>query len=170
MSLKALKIAPIPSDLMKTLVYVDFGVLKENWNRYKLEDESMLKTKLVLINVMLEKNYGDIMERAKTEKGLKIGMAFQSQIVVGVQVPPDLRGEPDANVHSIDELRSSIVEEDLDFEALAETSNVYKLPNGIIIKFRNRPVTVSRTSKFDRHGLPMYLVDSAADMSFRLPK
>jgi len=36
-------------------VYADFEVVRERWNKYKLEDNSILKTKFVLINVILEK-------------------------------------------------------------------------------------------------------------------
>jgi len=170
MSSKALKIMPVSPELPKDFVFVDFEVLREGWNRYKLEDESILKTKFVLMNIMLEKNYKEIMERQKTEKGLKMGIGFQSHIIVGVEAPPKLRGEPDTKTYSVEELRSSIVKEDLDFEAVTETWNFYALENGITIKVRNTPISVSRTNKFDKQGLPIYLVDSTADMKVALSK
>jgi len=164
MTLEPLITGKVPADF----VVVDFEVVREGWNRYKLEDEAVLKTKFVLISVVAEKNFKEIIERAKTEKGLKVGFGFQSHNVVGVEAPMRLRGEPDTKTYTIEELRSSIVKEDLDFEVLTETWNVYKLENGVMIKVRNAPINVSRTSKFDSRGLPIYLVDSTADVKVSL--
>lgn len=171
MTLESLKSTSVPvKKVPPDFVFVDFKVVREGWNKYKLEDDTILKTKFVLINVMMEKNYKKIMERAKTKKGLKIGFGFKSQNVIGVEVPIKLRGEPDTKKHTIEELRSFIVKEDIDFEPLKEIWNVYNLENGITIKVRNSPISVSRTSKFDDRGLPIYLVDSTADVKVRLPK
>lgn len=172
MTLDALKSTAVPAKKVPAdFVFADFEVVREGWNRYRLlEDNTILKTKFVLINVIMEKNYKEIMEKAKTEKGLKMGFGFKSQNVIGVEVPMRSRGEPDTKKYTIKELRSSIVKEDLDFETLKETWNVYKLKNGIEIKVRNTPINVSRTSKFDDRGLPIYLVDSTADLKVKLPK
>ena len=171
MTLESLKstsvsVKKVPPDF----VFVDFEVVREGWNRYRLEDGTILKTKFVLISVTMEKNYKKIMERAKTEKGLKMGFGFKSQNVIGVEAHMRLRGESDTKTYTIGELRSSIVKEDLDFEVQTEIWNVYKLKNGITIKVRNSPINVSRTSKFDNRGLPIYLVDWTADVKMRLPK
>jgi len=171
MTLESLKstsfsVEKVPPDF----VFVDFEVVREGWSRYRLEDETILKSKFVLISVAMEKNYMEIMERAKTEKGLKIGFSFNSQNVIGVEAPMRLRGEPDTKTCTIEELRSSIVEEDLDFEIQTEIWNVYKLKNGITVKVRNAPISISRTSKFDSRGLPIYLVDWTADVKVKLPE
>lgn len=171
MTLESLKSTPLSvKKVPPDFVFVDFEVVREGWNRYKLEDETILKTKFVLISVIMERNYKKIMEKAKTKKGLKIGFGFKSQNVIGVEAPVRLRGEPDTKTYTIEQLRSFVVKEDLDFESLKETWNVYNLENGITIKVRNAPVSVSRTSKFDSRGLPIYLVDSTADVKVRLPK
>jgi len=162
----SVSVAKAPRDF----VFVDFEVVREGWNRYRLEDETLLKAKFVLISVAMEKNYKEMMERAKTEKGLKMEFGFNSQNVIGVEAPERLRGEPDTKTYTIEELRSSIVKEDLDFEVQTEIWNVYKLKNGITIKARNAPISVSRTSKFDSRGLPIYLVDWTADVKVILPK
>jgi len=171
MTLESLKntsvsVEKVPPDF----IFVDFEVVREEWNRYRVEDETILKAKFVLISVMMEKSYKEIMERAKTEKGLKMGFGFNSQNVIGVEAPMRLRGEPDIKTYTIEELRASIAKEDLDFEPLKESWNVYDLQNGITIKVRNAPINVSRTSKFDSRGLPIYLVDWTADVKVKLPK
>jgi hypothetical protein len=145
--------------------YVDFIVVREAWNRYRLEDKAILKTKFVLINVFAERNYLEKLKKAKAEKG-KAGFAFkvQSSNVVGVEIPPSLLGEPSAEGYTFQELESSIAKEDIDFEAISETWNVYKLASEVEMKVRNSPVRVRRTSKFDSHGVPIYLVDFSADI------
>jgi hypothetical protein len=170
MTLESLKSASLTEKMPPDFVFVDFEAVREGWNRYKLEDGSILKTKFVLISTIMEKNFKEIMERAKTEKGLKMGFGFQSHNVIGVEASVGLRGQPDTKTYPLEELRSSIVNEDIDFEVITETWNVYKLENGIVIKVRNAPISVSRTSKFDSRGLPIYLVDSTADVKVTLPK
>jgi hypothetical protein len=170
MTLESLKSASLAEKMPPDFVFVDFEAVREGWNRYKLEDGSILKTKFVLISAIMEKNFKEIMERAKTEKGLKMGFGFQSHNVIGVEASVELRGQPDTKTYPLEELRSSIVNEDIDFEVITETWNVYKLENGIVIKVRNAPISVSRTSKFDSRGLPIYLVDSTADVKVTLPK
>jgi hypothetical protein len=171
MTLESLKstlvsVEKVPPDF----VFVNFEVVREEWNRYRLEDETILKAKFVLTSIMMEKNYKEIMERAKTEKGLKMRCGFNSRSVIGVEAPVRLRGDPDIKTYTIEELRASIAKEDIDFEPLKETWNAYKLENGITIKVRNAPISVSRTSKFDSLGLPIYLVDWTADVKVALPK
>jgi len=151
--------------------YVSFVVKKEPWNRYKLEDKSILKTKFILINVTMAKTLDEVLkEREKNKKLVEIGMGIQSRNVVGVEVPNELRGKPTPE-YTQEELRSSIVEEDLDFEILnGEYWNEYQLENGIRLKVKNTLMNVAKTSKFDDTGAPIYLVDGVATIKASLPK
>jgi hypothetical protein len=146
------------------LEYVDFEVEKENWNKYRLKDGAILKTKFVLINVLAEKGFKEKIKRAKTEKGIGIGFEFQSSNVIGVEIPPNLMGEPTASHYSPQELEASVVEDEIDFETVAESWNAYKLNDGIYMKVRNSPIRIRRTNKFDSRGVPIYLVDFTADV------
>lgn len=156
----------MPSDF----VFVNFDVVREGWNSYKLEDDATIKTKFVLIDVIMEKNYKEKIERAKMEKGVRIELGFSSQNVVGVEVPLGLRGEPSTKTYTRDDLRASVVKDDMDFEVIKETWNVYALEKGIVLKARSSPVNVARTSKCDSRGLPIYLVDFTADVKVSGPK
>lgn len=156
--------------------YADFEVVRERWNKYKLEDNSTLKTKFVLINVTLEKTLDEavkefeiLIEKGKKPEGLKMGLGFQSKNIMGIEAPRRLRGDPSSKTHKTEELRASIVKDDLDFEVLEETWNSYKVKNGITLKIRNSPINVSRTSKFDVKGTPIYVVDFRADIKMDLP-
>ncbi|MDI6847600.1 MAG: hypothetical protein QMD23_05665 [Candidatus Bathyarchaeia archaeon] len=149
--------------------YVDFEVKKESWNRYRLKDGAILKTKFVLISVLAEKGFKDKIRRAKTEKGIGVEFIFQSSNVMGVEVPPSLMGEPTTVHYSPQELEASVVEDEIDFETVAESWNVYRLNNEIYMKVRNSPIRVRRTNKSDSRGVPIYLVDFTADVKV-LPK
>jgi len=149
--------------------YVSFVVKKEPWNKYKLEDKSILKTKFILINVTMTKSLDEVSEEwEKNKKPVEIGMGIQSTTVVGVEVPTELRGTP---TPIIEELRSSIIEEDLDFETLnGEYWNEYQLENRIKLKVKNTLINVAKSSKFDSMGAPIYLVDGSVSIKASLPK
>jgi hypothetical protein len=73
-------------------------------------------------------------------------------------------GEPTASHYSPQELEASVVEDEIDFETVAESWNTYKLNDGIYMKVRNSPIRIRRTNKFDSRGVPIYLVDFTADV------
>ena len=58
------------------------------------------------------------------------------------------------------ELQSSVVKDDIKAKIVREDWNSYKLENGMVVQIRNVLVNVSRTSKFDSKGIPIYLVDT----------
>jgi len=146
------------------LEYVDFEVERESWNKYRLKDGAILKTKFVLISALAEKGFKDKIKRSKTEKGVGIGFTFQSSNVIGVEVPPGLMGEPNTAHYSPQELEASVVEDEIDFETVAESWNAYRLNDEIYMKVRNSPIRVRRTNKSDSRGVPIYLVDFTADV------
>jgi hypothetical protein len=150
---------------MTEFEYVDFEVEKEPWNRYRLEDKSILKAKFVLINVFAEKGWKQKIQQTKGKKD-KVGFAFKLQpiSITGVQVPSSLFGPPDSGKYTHEELASSVVKHDLDIEVIAESWNIYRLPEGFVVKVKSSPVNVARTSKFDNEGVPVYLVDLSADI------
>jgi len=158
--------------LLLDLESAEFEVEKEVWNRYRLEDNAILKSKFVLINVFAEKGFKEKIRlklKAKTEKEDKVGFEFQPSNVVGVVVPRNLIGGPSNQRYSPQELESSVVKDEMDFETITESWNVYKLEDGVLLKVRSSPLRVRRTSKFDSRGMPIYLVDFVADVKI-VPK
>ena len=151
---------------MKDFEYVDFEVEKEPWNRYRLEDKSILKTKFVLINIFAEKGWKQKIQKVKGSKD-KVGIAMRLQptTVAGVQVvQPGLFGTRATANYTHQELVSSVVKNDLDIDVIAESWNRYGLPENFVVKVKSSPVNVARTSKFDGEGVPIYLIDFSADM------
>lgn len=150
---------------------MDFDVIQEGWNKYKLENGVIIKSKFVLINVMMDKNLEELVKEAKEKKEpkMRVGMAIQSRNVMGVEAPKELRGLPSAKC-SPKELQVSIIEKDMEFEVIKERRNAYKLKNGITIKVRHSPIEIAKTSKFDSQGLPIHLVNSTADIKITFPE
>jgi len=151
--------------------FVDFKVIREEWNKYKLEDGTIIKMKFVLISVMMEKSLEEFVKEAKERKGTKVGMGVvvQSRNVMGVEAPKKLRGQP-SGTYSHQDLQASIIKRDMDFEVITEKRNEYKLENGITIKVKSSPLEISKTSKYDQQGLPIYIVNSTADMIPTFPE
>jgi len=169
---QAAKTVLLPSEKMPAdFVFVNFEVEKEGWNVYKLEDGSLLKTKFVLMDVIMERDFKEKIAKARTEKTkLRLGLGISSRNIVGIEAPLKLRGEPSTKAFTQEELRASVVNDDMDYEVVKETWNVYKLEEGIVLKARGTPINVAKTDKFDSRGLPICLVDSTVDIKVSAPK
>lgn len=151
--------------------FIDFKVENEEWNKYELEDHTILRVKFVLTGAMVDKTMEEIKKEArKSGKKLKIGFTIGSQNVFGVESPTRLRGRPDSRRYSPEELRASIVKPKLGFVTTRETWNSYLLENGMSIKAKISPTFINRTSKFDIRGIPIYTLDFTIDVLLNLPE
>jgi len=129
---------------------IDFRIKNEDWSIFQLVDGTLLKSKLVLINV-LEKRSG---------KGFEGIMQLQN--VLGVFSPEELRGKP-SEPYTHEELAKSIVNDDIDIEkVITQPWNEYELDNGMVFKVKNILVNVAKTDKYDKEGMPIYLVNCSA--------
>jgi len=155
--------------IMSTAKFINFKIKREDWNLYKIEDGSLLRGRVVLSGVLM-KDSEQIEENIEEKRKTKPKLIFRSDRIFAIEAPPELRGPPDFNRYTTDQLKSFIVEEDLDFETIKETWNVYELDNGIIFKLRLSPTTISRTSKFDSGGMPIYLIDATVEAKIKLPE
>jgi hypothetical protein len=149
------------------LAFVAFDVEKEPWNKYKLQDGSLLKTKFILINILAPKGIDSVIKNAKEKGEVALDLAIQSSTIVGVEVQPNLIGKPMNIVCSAQELEESIIESDLEVEAISESQNRYvihfKDSGDAELKMKVSPVRVSKTSKFDQYGIPLYVVNFNAE-------
>jgi hypothetical protein len=128
----------------------DFKIRNEDWNIFQLSDGSTLKIKYVLINVF-EKRSGEGFDAS-----------LQSQNVMGVFSPDHLRGKPSES-YTKEELANSIAQDDVDVEKVIQQPwNEYEINNDFLLKVKTMPVHISRTAKYDREGIPIYLVQSTA--------
>jgi len=154
----------------KTATFENFEVQQEDWNFYKIKDETLLRAKFVLTGVLTDAKLEELERQAESGQKVKFGLAFRSSNIFMVETPPELRGEPDSRKYSPAELQSSIVNEDIDFETLKEAWNLYQLENGIRLKVRLSPVSINKTDKFDSAGMPIYTIDFTADVKIEMPE
>lgn len=126
-------------------------MIKEDWSSYKLEDDTILKLKRVLIKVIGAK---------ETDKIGKPVHHVQTYNVMGILVPDNLMGTPTKREYTLKELFDSIVADDMKFEIIKESWDEYRLKDGSTLEIKPTLVKVSRTDKFDERGEPIYLVNS----------
>ena len=129
---------------------LDFIVTREDWCRYDLSDEAILKVKVVLTRVFKQQGqlYSD----------------FQPIHVILTNE----RGTPDSNIKSLQELQSSIVRE-VRFTIIIQDWNEYVVDDGTTIKIQPIVTKVVKTSKFDPRGFPVYLCDIQGNMDTESP-
>lgn len=160
----------IEKPALSKAMFLDFETEREEWNKYLLEDGTLLRAKLILTGVQIDKTIKEIAKEAKSKQKLKIGFGIGSHNLFGIEAPPKLRGSPDPKKYSPEELKASIVKEDLDFETKKETWNSYVFENGMRMKVKISPTSVNRTSKFDGRGMPVYWVELTINVKLRLPE
>lgn len=138
---------------------IDFEVVKEPWNIYKLQDETILKTRFILINVVMEG-----IDEAKNPI-----YYINSDTVLGVISPDSLIGEPSEKRYTSEE-RVDAIEQELNFEQIHEEWNEYQLKDDVTLKVKLVLTKVARTSLRDSRGQPVYLVSNQPLTNAVIPK
>ncbi len=128
---------------------VPFEAIKEDWSVYKLRDKSVVKVRYILIKILKSAQL-DVFGNPTFE--------FNYATVVGSIPDPSLLGPPSPFV-SPEILNKSIVEKDISFDSIAEPWNEYRV-EGKIIKTKLVLTKVARTSVFNQHGEPTYLINT----------
>ena len=123
--------------------YVDFTPINEDWSVYKLEDNTILKTKAVVIKIV----------RTDT-----LNLSVNATNVVGVVPPPELVGTPNLTPVDPKTAESSIEKPDMKFETIHEDWNSYQLADDGTLQLKHLLVEVARTSLHDERGDPVYRV------------
>ena len=70
--------------------FVDFDIEREDWNKYKLADNTLLKARFVLLGVLMDKSLDELRETLKKpapDQTPKIGFGFRSQYVFSIEPP-----------------------------------------------------------------------------------
>lgn len=138
---------------------IDFEVLKEPWNKYEISDGSVLKTKFILKKIQVKE---------LSEK--KANFNIDSQNLTVIYPATELKGEPDNKAYSPVELKKAVKKEDLRYNISQEEWNEYLLDDATRIRVKTTVIRISRTSKFDKVGDPIYLVDTSAIVDIKRPK
>jgi hypothetical protein len=138
---------------------VDFEVVREGWNEYKLSDRTRLRTKLTLGKVISPPGM-------PPEKALEYN--FNTQTMVVAYASQELKGTPSGRVLSPQDIQNAVVE-DLDFEQTKVAVNEYLLENGVRIKLRLMLTRVGKTDQFTVDGSPLYAVNTQIVPEIKIP-
>jgi hypothetical protein len=129
----------------------DVEAISEGWNVYSLSDGNTLKVRQLVRGVGRSK-----------DKGKAVFTASQTSPIVSV-IPRAL-GTPASRDYSNTELESSVAEAKVGFEAVTEPVNEYVTESGLRFNAKLRLTGVSRTSRFDRDGVPIYLIKTESQI------
>ena len=143
------KVIPIDVDMEKDEL-IPFEIIDEKWHTYELEDNTIIKTKFILLNIIA---YG---EKDDLDKRLS---EFATHLLVVVYSPKELRGPKD-KTRRADELEEYITEKNLKFRNIKDGGmSKYETKNSII-QIDHSITQVDITSKYDSKGMPAYIVRS----------
>ena len=138
--------------------YLDFEILKERWNRYDLNDTSIIK-----IRGMLQSIWHDG-QNDKKRYGYKV--AGHTEVLCGVS----LQGTPDNTKWSKDDLHKNIEVEDCPYVTVAYETAEYKLDDGTKFVLHINIQKISRTKSFNRMGDRIYLINHDTSVRIERPK
>ena len=137
---------------------LDFDVVKEHWNKYQLADNCLLKIKIVMTNVVKEPTKSKDDKQNYTFDAQNITVALTSE-----------RGSPDSRNYSPKELLDSVVKDDMRFTTVAQDWNEYVVDDGARIRIQPILLKVSKTSKFNGKGVPIYTTDINLNVQIKPP-
>ena len=122
---------------------LDFDVLSESWNKYRLEDGSILKIKNPAVKVF------------KTTKVDSLGNSVYKTAgttLISCLVPKELKGTPSPP----SEITQADIIADLKFVTISEEWCEYKVSDGVLLRAKTVLTKVSKTKKFNLYGEPLY--------------
>lgn len=139
---------------------IEFKVVREKWNEYRLSDGAILRAKLILGKVLAPP--GVALEDTDV-------LNFQTQNMIIAYVPSKMKGTPIGRPLTPQELQDSVTD-DLDFKQTREAVNEYMLPNNTIIRLRLMLTRVAKTDKFTPDGTPIYVTGTQVVPQIKFPK
>ncbi len=138
---------------------VDFKVQKFDYNKYELDDGTILRIAVIPIKIFRTSDYDN--------RGSPIYHVL-SQTIVSAIVPQELRSEPSNNKLPPD--LEKLESEDIEFRPIEEPRNEYILSDGTTIKFRCVVSNVIKYEYINQFGEPSYSINSTNTMAAISPK
>ena len=138
--------------------WIEFEIIKEPWNKYQLQDNSVLKMRTVLKSI----------RRLAKKNGVEYLVG--AQILIVVHAASDLRGDVNPSQVSNDEIVKCMEIEDMHYDSLAQESNEYLLDDGAKIKVHTNTASISRSILKDMYGDSIYSVQHNNQILIKPPK
>jgi len=125
--------------------FLQFEAIDEPWNIYKLEDGSVLRVRIILSGLLKE---DDNVFSLQTTRAFNV---IPNPKYMGVSSPP---------LKSNEKLEDYIEADDLKVLEKTDNWNEYEVPSeNIKLSVRGELVSVSRTSRHDDRGIPIYIAN-----------
>ena len=138
---------------------IDFDVVREPWQKYELNDNTKVKTKLAVIKIYKKLN----------EDGNPF-YTIDGQTLTALLAPAESRGPPDTNIYTPQQYAESVIQHDVKYSTLSEEWHEYIIDDGTRLRIKTTVTRIRKTSKFDKDGEPVYLVDTGMLVNTVLPK
>lgn len=133
-------------------------MVSEPWVKYKLEDQTKLFAKLVLVKVV----------RGFNEQG-QPAYSVSTQNVISTHAADALKGQPSTSPVNFADPSTFKVVASVDFDRVGpEAWNEYRLEDGTVLKARLEIATVMRTDKYLADGDPVYMTNAQALTRFKV--
>ncbi len=142
---------PLPTIDLTSMTPIEFTVIAEPWVRYKLEDQTKLFVRLVVVKVV----------RGLSEQG-QPAYNMNAQNIIATHGATNLRGQPSTTQLNLADPSSYKIMASLDFDRMGEERwNEYHLTDGTVLKARLELSTVARIDKYQADGDPVYIVNTS---------
>jgi len=138
---------------------IDFDVVRESWQKYELNDNTIIKTKFILTRL----------HRTMKVDGSP-NYTFDSQSITVTLTPSESKGPKDPNPHSPKEYEEHVVQDDVKYNTVSEEWYEYIVDDGTRVRIKTTVTRIRKTDLFDKDGEPVFLVDNNALVQIRLPK
>lgn len=145
--------------MSETRNYIDFEIVKENWNVYNLNDGSKLKMR-------------NMLKSAWYAKGVD-GMKKYSVDIAGTQVLMchiSLQGTKNQSKHTQEQLQNSIKVNNCIYDTLSYEPEEYLLDGNIKVLIHTNITEIMRTKLYDEKGDRIYLINASMDVTITPPK
>ena len=138
--------------------YVDFEIIKEDWNKYELQDGTKLKTRLMLKRVKLTQNAGQIKHNLEIDH------------ITIFLCDPKMQGKPDTTRYTQKQLQANIEVTNCPYTTLRYEPYEYELDDGTRLVLHNTLVNIARTRLFDVEGNRYYVANITNQVTVTPPK
>lgn len=123
---------------------ISFSTISEDFSRYKLEDNIILKTKISL---------NRIIDTGQTDQDGTAKLDFDGQTLTLIEGDIETH-EPSSNMQVTE---NDVIKDNIKFEIIEEKIQVYHIPKyKQIVLMIAKPERIGLTSKYDKFGYPIY--------------
>jgi len=142
--------------------YVEFDIENEPWEKYRLSDGSILKTRTVVTQIVKTGQYDPF---GKPTYGVL------ANVIHSIQAPREFRGkQPTIPPPSPQQLGEAIVEE-VTAQPTGEVQlNTYNCNDGTILRIQTIFTSIKRTNLFDTLGESLYIINTQHVIKENIPK